>query len=275
MHLAHAMHINQIRLSNRIKVKEDLLSNAIKSALVIPDCHIPFEDKRAYQIMLEVAQDQNISEIVILGDYVDFYDVSSHPKSPIIKEKLKHELEQCHARLLELKDLFPRAKIVYICGNHENRLDRYIEKNAPALFGQVTIKSVLKLDELGIEFIPYGRNQKYKILDSNLYARHEPIAGGEHAAAGTIKRANKSVVFGHTHRIQEFQMKDMDGHHHIGINLGSLIQIEHPVFDYIKSHDQWAHGFGFVYTLPCGEFFHNIVHIKNYQAIYNGVFYSA
>lgn len=247
----------------------------IKSALIIPDCHIPFEDKKAYQIMLDVAQDNKIDEIVILGDYVDFYDVSSHPKSPIIKEKLKHELDQAHFRLKELKYLFPEVKIVYICGNHENRLDRYIEKNAPALFGQVTIKSVLRLDELSIEFIPYGRYQKYQVLGSKLYARHEPLGGGEHSAAGTVKRANKSVIFGHTHRIQEFQFVDMDGELHRCISAGCLIKMGHPVFDYVKNHEQWCHGFSIANILPDGSFFNHMIHIVDYKCTFNGIFYSA
>jgi len=51
-----------------------------RTALIIPDAHIPFHDKQAYGLMLKVAQDVMPDEIVILGDYGDFNSVSGHDK---------------------------------------------------------------------------------------------------------------------------------------------------------------------------------------------------
>jgi len=245
----------------------------VRNALLIPDTHVPFEDKKAYELMLAVAVDVGLDEIVIMGDFADFYDVMSHQKDPRIRCKLEFELIRVQERLMELNALFPNTKKVYICGNHENRLDRYIANNAPALFGRVSIESLLGLKELGYEFVDYGPNQKYKVLGSKLYARHEPIGGGEHSAASTVKKANKSVAFGHTHRIQEFQFRDMDGDMHRGINLGCLVDMNHPVFNYVKSHVQWCHGFGIVNVLEDGSFFNHIVHIIDYKCTYNGFVY--
>ena len=184
----------------------------IKRALVIPDCHIPYEDKRAYQLMLDVAsQTVHPDAIYILGDYSDFYSVNSHGKAPNINIKLKDEVYEVHQRLQELCDLFPKAKKVFIEGNHEYRLARYIQNKCPDLFDLLTIPDLFKLDEYGFDFIPYGPNQKTPILNSKLYARHEPISGGVHVAHGTVVKAGKSVIFGHTHRIQESQVVSIDG----------------------------------------------------------------
>jgi len=250
------------------------METKIKRALVIPDTHLPFEDQISYNLMLMVAKESGqIDEVVILGDYVDFYDVSSHPKTPGIECKLVTEIERCHERLMELNALFPKAKKVYICGNHEHRLDRYIQNNASALFGHITIKDILKLDTLGWHFVPYGPEQKYQILGSKLYARHEPVGGGEHCAASTVKKCVRSMIFGHTHRVQEFQIRDIDGELYRGISGGCLIDLNHKVFSYIKSHYQWTQAFTFVDVLPNGDFFHQLVQIVNHKCTYNGKLY--
>jgi len=185
---------------------------SVRSALIIPDCHIPYEDKRAYDLMLNVAIDLDPDEIVILGDYADFYAINAHGKSPNMSHVLQEEITAVVERLIQLKELFPKAKRVFIQGNHCYRLERYIAKNCPDLYGIVDTPSLLELKILGFEYVPYGPTQAYKVLGSKLIARHAPLAGGKHVAQATAEKAMCSVIFGHTHRIQEAQIVTMDGH---------------------------------------------------------------
>lgn len=245
----------------------------IKKALVIPDCHIPYEDKRAYELMLAVAKDMNPDEIVILGDYADFYGLSSYGKDAGITELFEEELFAVCERLKELKELFPKAKKVFIEGNHEFRLPRYLNKNCPELYKAITVPKLLYLDYYGYEFIPYTPDQQYHILNSKLIARHEPMSGGEHCAAGTVKKALSSVIFGHTHRIQEAQIVAIDGKNYRGISSGWLGDKNHPVMSYVKNHHQWAMGFSEVTVLKDGTWFNNLIHIIDYKCNYNGYIY--
>lgn len=245
-----------------------------KTALIIPDCHIPYEDKRAYELMLRVGIDLIPDEIVILGDYADFYGVNSHGKSPGIVETLKDEVQAVIDRLTELNKLFPTAKKIFIEGNHEYRLARYISNSAPELFGMIGVKELLKLDDLGFKFIPYGPNQKYRILGSSLFARHEPLGGGTHVAHGTVNKAMASVIFGHTHRIQESQAVAMNGQNFRGISSGWLGNCKHPIFSYVKNHHQWALGFSVLHVV--GDiWFNQLVHIIDYKCISGDTFYAA
>ena len=248
----------------------------IKKALIIPDCHIPYEHKPSYQLMLDVALDQDrIDEIVILGDYADFYDVSSHPKDPDVGSKLIEEVDAVTDRLWELRTLFPKAKIVYIEGNHEYRLGRYIRDNCREFFGLISVESLLNLKAYDIHFVPYGPNQKYSVLNSSLKARHEPIGGGTHCAYQTVTKAMESVIFGHTHRIQEHQVVSMDGENYRGISCGWLGDELHPVMSYVKNHHQWARGFSIANVLQDGTWFNHLLHIVNGKVIYNGKLYHA
>jgi hypothetical protein len=244
------------------------------TALVIPDCHIPYHDSRAYELMLDVAKDiPDLNEIVILGDYADFYAVNTHGKHPQFAHVLAEEVSAVRSELERLNKLFPSAKKVFISGNHEYRLERYIYKNCPELFGLADTANVLQLDKLGYEFIPYDGNQRYQILGSKLYARHEPLGAGDLAAINTAKRAGCSMVFGHVHRMQEHRLVFMNGDDHLAACVGWLGDKSHPVMSYLKSHAQWQLGFGLVKVLDNGLFWLDRKHIIDYTVINNGKVY--
>ena len=246
----------------------------VKKALIIPDCHIPYEDKRAYELMLKVAQDVDPDEIVILGDYADFYAINSHGKDGAVGNGLlEDEVFEVIERLKELNKLFPKAKKVFIEGNHEYRLGRYINSKCPDLYGVFDTASVLELKVLGYEFVPYSPDQKYRVLDSKLIARHEPLAGGKHVAQNTVEKAMHSVIFGHTHRIQEAQVVTMCGENYRGISSGWLGDKNSPVFSYVKSHHQWSQGFSVVTCLEDGTWFNSLIHIIDYKCVFEGYIY--
>lgn len=243
-------------------------------ALIIPDCHIPFEDKRAYNLMLKVCRDLKITEVVLLGDYADFYDISRHGKTPGVEAIFYEEVEAVNERLDELDREFPKAKKVYIEGNHEYRLARYLTSHAEALEGVVNVPALLKLKyRKNWKWVPYRPNQLYRIGGSDLYARHEPLSGSTHAAHGSVVKAGCSLVFGHIHRIQESQVVMADGAIHRGMSVGWLGDADHPVMSYVPSFHQWSHGFGIATILSNGNFFHNTVHIIDYRCVVNGKLY--
>ena len=245
----------------------------MKTALVIPDCHIPYHDERAYNLMMRVAKDLDPDEVVILGDYADFYAINSHGKDPNMTHLLADEISAVVEELTRLKRTFPKAKRVYIEGNHEFRLARYVKQKCPDLYGTFSVPQLLELSILGFEFVPYTPNQKYSVLGSSLIARHEPLAGGKHVAQNTAEKAMASVIFGHTHRIQEAQTVTMDGQNLRGISSGWLGDKESQVMQYVKSHHQWALGFSIVRMLEDGTWFNELVHILDYRCIVNGYIY--
>ena len=247
-------------------------------SLIIPDCHIPFEDKRAYDLMLYVASNlTGLKEIVLLGDYADFYDINAHGKDPAVAIKLRDERVAVCKRLKELATYFPDTKRVYLEGNHEYRLARYIASNSPELYGEVVVDEFLALDVYGFEYVPYGPNQQYKVQGSSLIARHEPIGGGVHCAHSTVTKASNSVIFGHTHRIQESQIVSIDGECYRGISSGWLGDKYSPVFNYVKNHHQWSLAFSIVNVLSNGLWFNQLIHIipkgNKYYCVVDGYFY--
>lgn len=240
----------------------------VKRSLPIPDSHIPYHDRTAYGLILDVAEDVGVDEILILGDYADFYDINSHGKSRAVKEMLYDEVECVHMHLAEIQKRFPKAKKKYVEGNHEWRLQRFIDNKAPELFNFLDTNSLLKLESFGFEFIPYTPDQAVQVLDTDLVARHEPT-----------KKAGCSYIHGHDHRFHETQEYTLDGRQIKVLGGGFLGNKHHPVFSYVKGHHQWGLGARIITQLDNGNWFDTKLevqqHKKTYQTIYEGHIYEA
>lgn len=242
----------------------------LKCALIIPDTHRPFHDKKAYNLMLEAASGVGVDEVVILGDYADFYSVSSHSRDPRIFNMLQDEVVDVLAGLEEIDQVFKGAQKVYIEGNHEYRLERYLTDKAPALFGITSTIDVLHLRERpGWRFLSYEPDQSYNVLGSKLVARHEPPGSSAKLAA---TKALCSVTYGHIHRIEESHIVGLDGTNHVAFSVGWLGNKNTNVFKYVKGHWQWQLGFGLVWVdTSNGFFYHQKIHIlDNYTCVVNG-----
>jgi len=224
---------------------------SLQSVLIIPDSHLPDHDPEAMDLALEVGSYLGISAIYFLGDLLDMYSVTLHPKSPEIITFLDDEIQAGCEFLNMIDHEFSGIKKVFIEGNHEFRLSRYITKNAPELFGFIKIADLLEIPErLDWEWVDYGHAQYTQILGSKLYARHEPIGT---SAKTTATRAMKSVVFGHTHRIESQEVTSIDGESYRAFSPGWLGDKNKKSFNYVRNHHQWSQGFAIVYVSENGD----------------------
>lgn len=247
----------------------------MKLAAIIPDVHRPYHDIKAYNLMIQILKDLKPSEIVLMGDYADFYCVSSHAKDPRVFNLLTDEVEDVLNGLDELDKEFPDATKIFIEGNHEYRLERYLVDKAPALFGVTDTEHLLKLrSRPGWKFKPYSPHQAHKVLGSHLIARHEPLGTTAKATAG---KALCSLVYGHIHRIEESHIVGLDDTNHVSFSVGWLGNKYNKVFHYVKTHWQWQLGFGLVWVdQKTGYFYHQKIHIlDNYTCVVNGKLYKA
>ena len=101
--------------------------------------------------------------------------------------------------LVECPD-FDYGKFVFIEGNHEDRLWRYLDSQ-PLFDGAVDYRIDLGIEEW--KHIPYKSHYEYK----GVYYTHVPInesgkpVSGAVACAKSLSIYQSSVVFGHTHKL--------------------------------------------------------------------------
>lgn len=250
----------------------------LKSSLIIPDTHRPFHNRKAYKLMTMVAKDLDPYEIVLLGDYGDFYFANLHgAKSPRVRDLAKEERDSVNEGLDELDSLFPKAQKVFIEGNHEYRLERFLIEKAPELFDIINVKTLFNMHKRSNwKWIDYGPDQSHRILGSKLIARHEPSGN---SAKQSASKSLCNLVYGHIHRLEESHIVGLDGNNHVNFSVGWLGQKRNDVMRYVKGHWQWQLGFGIVYVdTKTKNFYHQKIHIieenNNYSCVFNGKKYS-
>lgn len=210
---------------------------------VIPDTHVPYHDPRSWKLALQVIKQIRPHKVVIIGDFADFYAVSDHDRDPMRKDSLEWEVECVNAELDRLEELMDRD-VVFIEGNHEDRLRRYLWKKAPQLFGVTDVKRLFRLDQRGWIHRPYRHGWKY----GNVTYKHD-VAGrsGKHAAAQSLADFGGNVVIGHTHRGGVVYLGEAKGANHFCLNVGWLGDVK--LMDYMdpdKALRDWQLGFGTV-----------------------------
>lgn len=228
--------------------------------LVIADLHIPYQHKQALQCALNFASKKKITKIIILGDLLDFYQLSTFSKNPEMFD-LQFEINEAIKFLNQLRKQFPKTEIIYKEGNHEERLERYIFKNSELLKLEcLKIPELLKLKELNIKFI--NDKQIIKLGKLNLMHGHEMFMGwgSVNMARNVLMRTFTNTLFCHFHKSQEFIHKKLDNTIVGAWSVGHL-GIESP--DYMKIN-QWVHGFAIIELEKNGNF-----KVNNYK-IFNG-----
>lgn len=220
----------------------------MKTALHIPDCHIPFEDHRAYALMLQVATFIGVDEVIIGGDWLDMYGMSQYKKDHSLGDMATlydREIECGNKRADELDKLFPKAKKIYLEGNHEDRMKRSIGEFIPALRNRISVPQELNLAKRGKwSWIPFDQEQRYQVFGSPLWVRHCPPVGG--SVENVARQAGDCILYGHTHQVGEtiFRSK-VSGRKIHAINGGWLGDAKgNPkIFNYVQGMTNWTHAF--------------------------------
>lgn len=242
----------------------------LEPILIVPDSHIPFEDKKAFNLMLRVGKALKPKHLIIIGDFGDFYAVSRHSKSPIRATQLPTEIMVCNERLDELDALGASNKL-FIAGNHEDRLQRYLQEKAPELFGIVDIPKLFQLKQRNWHYTPYKKHARL----GKLYVTHDVGSYGRNSTFKAIDTYQHSVVIGHSHRLQYVVEGNAVGEVKLATQFGWLG--DRSQVDYMQQAQVMtssALGFGIGYLNPKnGIAYLTPIPIINYTACVNGTLY--
>ena len=212
--------------------------------LYMADIHIPYHDKDALQIAMQYGMDADVDTILLGGDITDCYRVSSFVKDPNCRD-MAQEIKAVRHFLMALRQAFPKAKIIYKEGNHEERIPRYGKQNAPDMFGADMIKSldeVLELDRIGIKWLPEKRPMTLNQL--NILHGHEygGRSGGVNPSRNMYLKTKECCIAGHWHKTSQYNGKSIRDKIIGSWTVGCLCDM-HP--DYMPVND-WNLGFAVI-----------------------------
>ena len=121
---------------------------------IISDIHLPYEHTLALNKALFLLKVEKPDVIVANGDILDFPGLSRYTQMPNFNKLTIHdELVLGLQFFSDLRKQHPKARIVYVNGNHDHRIASYTIRLAPELFQYIDLVRDLKLNELGVEFI--------------------------------------------------------------------------------------------------------------------------
>jgi predicted phosphodiesterase len=220
----------------------------MRRILFIPDVHRPYHCETAWQLMLKAARRFKPNMVVVLGDFADFYQVSVHDKDPSRRESFEDELNDVN----ELEAATPIAERFFVAGNHEHRLGRYLQTNAPPLYSMLSVPKLFRLKERGWHYTPYQRSLKI----GKLHVTHDEGNAGAQAHEKARASFEGNVTIGHTHRMAIGYRGNAKGRSHVGAMFGWLGDIEQIDYTHRVKAQQWQLGFGIGYLRTNG-----IVHL--------------
>lgn len=229
--------------------------------LNISDLHFPYHDNKAIQLALEYGLKHNIDCILINGDLIDFAGISRHEKD-WRQRSINTEFESVRAFLIGLRGLFPKTRIVFKYGNHDERWEKYLFFKAPELFdcSDFQLEVILKLGELKIEVVKEKR--PIKIGKLTVLHGHELTggSGGVNPARSTFLKTLDSVIVGHYHKRSSHDETTMNGNVISVQSQGCLCGMN----PYYMPLNKWQQGFSYIeHDIKTGDYIlHNHVIIK-------------
>lgn len=198
-----------IRPSRRQK-----LSNRTDSrTLVAGDAQIPFHDPEAFEWFQQAVVDEQPDNIVLTGDMLDLPSLSKFSQRNEWVGTTQGAIDEYHNFLAQLRSNAPNANIYAIHGNHEQRMDDYVRRNAAEVLGLrrahashelavLTLQYLVRYEDLAIESID-GYPNGTLWLEDNLKATHGTnVAKGGSNAAKYLREERETTIYGHTHRLE-------------------------------------------------------------------------
>jgi hypothetical protein len=124
----------------------------------------PFHDDAAMECFVQAALQYQPDKIQILGDFLDLASQGRFAQEAAFANTTQAALDAGHAFLAKLRAAAPDAQIIVIEGNHDKRMQNFIEANAVAAFGLkraglpkswpvMSLPYLLRLDELNIQYV--------------------------------------------------------------------------------------------------------------------------
>ncbi len=233
--------------------------------LDIPDTHCYHGDNPArFGYLSKFIADIQPDTVIFKGDWFDMYSINRFNKIGSIKregERICLDIDagaqalhttwngvsRLNARRRMYKEKQYKPRVIFMLGNHEERLVTFIDENpmlegVPGLDIPQVISSIRDIPEM--EVIAY---RKWVEVDDIVFTHipfngGRPISGRVNTCGDALKLVDKSSSFSHTHRLEFKQFTRMPSQKLISaFNSGCFIDDPYPEY-MIDSNPNWWQG---------------------------------
>jgi hypothetical protein len=214
-----------------------------------------------------------------LGDLCDFGIISSHnlgnlrevEGGRLLEEyKVADEIVSRHEQIIRKNN--QKARMIYLEGNHEYRIERYINAH-PELQGMIEVENVLRLKQRHIEYVhSWSRGEIFRL---GKCAIHHGLYCTDNHAKKMVQRFGTSVLYGHVHDYQVYSSHSIDpANVLVGASLGCLCKIPQK---YLRgAPTRWSQGITiFEHDETSGDFWFQFLKINKGRLVHDGRVYQA
>lgn len=240
----------------------------------IGDTQIPYHDKRALDLTMKALKWWKPDAIDFVGDIADCLEYSSFSDgttdeffNKLKKEKqvedesdadfrmrvspLPHIVDSQKETAKFFKDFrrqHKNADLHFSIGNHEVRINKYVDKKFPEYVEDVTPNKLWGVDDLGITWRPYELPPLERF--AGLYVHHGATTTATGLAVkNDIETYNISLVRGHDHRGGVvYKTYPMTGNSLVGLGTGHLCDPTAYGLQY-TINPAWELGFGIIHVV--------------------------
>lgn len=274
---------------------------AFKKDVIVPDAQIGYyrgkdgvlhetHDEKAIAVVMEAIEMIQPETIVCVGDNLDLPEMGKYLTTPAYQQTTQAAIDRATTFCAQMRAAAPKAKIIWLAGNHEERMPKYLLTNAAAAYGLrkgnipdswpvLTIPYLCRMEEYGVEYRPGYPASDYWINEKLRVIHGDRVKSSGSTAHVYLNNEKTSVIYGHIHRIETaFKTReDFSGPRTImAASPGCLARIDGAVPSTkggvdldgrpLTRYENWQQGFGVVTYETSGE------HRFKYEVmpIYNG-----
>lgn len=244
--------------------------------VVAGDFQLPFVDRKLLHLFYKFLRYFKPDTFVINGDFVDCTDISDFSKNPKIRRPIHEEFAMAREILAEFRKILPKAEIWLLEGNHEFRMQKYLQTRAPEItqLKGMTIPEQLDLDKFNIKWVGTAEeasrwNGVHKQF-GQLYIGHfnKVSAHSAQTAKALVDKYGVSILQNHTHRSGIYHKRLLDGRQIVGVENFCMCQLKLPY----DANPNWQSGWSVVYFKEggSGRFHIYPIHVLGYKFIFGG-----
>ncbi len=206
-----------------------------KTCIIVPDIQFgfyrnfdgnlePTHDEKCISILLAMIKSLKPELIVCVGDNLDLPEMGKYITYPAYQLTTQASIDRATMFCAQMRNAAPDSKIVWLAGNHEERMPKYLIQNATAAYGLrkgnapeswpvLSIPYLCRMDEYGVEYKPgypaadFWLNKKLRIIHG------DRVKSGGSTAHVYLNNEKTSVIYGHIHRTETAYKtrEDFDG----------------------------------------------------------------
>jgi predicted phosphodiesterase len=287
-------------------------AESFKTCVVVPDIQFgffrnrdgvlePTHDEEAITVALNIIAHIKPELIVCVGDNLDLPEMGKYVTYPSYALTTQATIDRATVFCAEMRAAAPHAKIIWLAGNHEERMPKYLVQNAAAAYGLrrgntpeswpvLSVPFLCRMDDFGVEYRPgypaadIWVNKKLRIIHG------DRVKSGGSTAHVYLNAEKSSVIYGHIHRIEcaYKTREDYDGPRTImAASPGCLARIDGAIPSTrggvdldgrpLVRHENWQQGLGVVMYEDDGDhkFSYECVQIYAGWAMFRGKEFAA